>query len=402
MERQGTRSARASSTELTEVLVHQWFDDHVRNRPNQPAVVFGKTQWTYGELDVKARRLAGHLRHLGAGPEVTVGLCLERSPELILTLMAILKAGAAYLPLDPRLPAARLRFMVQDACADLVVIADETVPYAADLQEATHCLVALDEMDLDGPMRMPEAAKVLPGHRAYVIYTSGSTGQPKGAVLEHGGLANLIRAQQELFGNGPGDRVLQFSPLSFDASLFEIVMALASGGTLVMASQDQLLPGPGLVELLREKSITHLTIPPSVLAALPDAELPELRQIVVAGEACPSGVVRRWSNGRRFYNCYGPTEATIWSTVAVCTEDQDKPSIGQAIPGVEVHVLGPDGQPVADGDAGELCLGGVGFGPWLFGTSRSDRPQLRAPCGEQHSWRASLPHRRFGAALTQR
>lgn len=362
------RSSRPLSSTARH-LAHHWFERHVARQPELTAVIFGDRRWTYAELDHRANQWAHLLRAKGVGAESMVGLCFERSYDLIVALLAIFKAGGAYLPLDPRHPRERLDFMLRDAEVGWVITDDPAVlPRTRLQQDGIICLpVSQVQGQLSGLPRRPPEVVVEACHRAYVIYTSGSTGEPKGAILEHGGLAQMIAAQQETFLLGPGDRVLQFSPISFDASLFEIVMALASGGTLVMAAQDDLLPGPGLADLLHDAAISHLTIPPSVLAALPERQLPRLRQIVVAGEACPATVVRRWSDGRRFFNAYGPTECTVWSTVAECGEATDKPSIGRAIPGTTVHVVDRDLRAVEDSRSGELCLAGVGLARGYLG-----------------------------------
>ncbi len=342
------------------------------------AIELGSSGLTYGQLERRSNQLAHYLRDLGLGPETTVGLCLDRSFDMVIAWLGVLKAGAAYLPLDPRHPAVRRRFMLQDAAAKAVITVRAQ---GHDLEGACQHFVPLDEerQRLLSRSEGPCGVTVDPAHRAYVIYTSGSMGRPKGAVLGHRGLANLIRAQQEVFELAPGDRVLQFSPLSFDASLFEMVMALAVGGTLRLAPQEELLPGPGLVALLRRAKISHLTIPPSVLAALPDDPLPDLRQIVVAGEACPVSVVERWAPGRRLFNAYGPTECTIWSTVAECRVRDGKPAIGHAIRGTATHVLGATLQPVRPGEVGELCLAGVGLA-----RGYADRPALTAAAFVPH------------------
>jgi non-ribosomal peptide synthetase component F len=196
---------------------------------------------------------------------------------------------------------------------------------------------------------------------AYVIYTSGSTGRPKGVLLAHRGLPNVRAAQAHLFNPGPGDRVLQFSSLSFDASVFEIVMALASGATLCFARREVLMAGPELVRFMREKGITNVTLPPSALAVMPAEELPELRTMVLAGEALTAELVERWARGREFFNAYGPTEATIWSSASRCVKGNDKPSIGRPIFNTRIYLLDEDMKPVPVGVTGQLFISGIGL-----------------------------------------
>jgi amino acid adenylation domain-containing protein len=196
---------------------------------------------------------------------------------------------------------------------------------------------------------------------AYVIYTSGSTGKPKGVLIEHRGLCNLSEAQIHTFNLQPSDRILQFASLSFDASIFEIVMALRTGATLYLAKKESLLPGAALLQLLRDNAITHVTLPPSVLAVLPAQELPALRTIISAGEACSTDVVKRWASGRQLFNAYGPTEAAVWATVAELSDDSEKPSIGRPIANTQVYILDSHLQPVPIGVPGELYIGGDGL-----------------------------------------
>uniref|UniRef100_UPI003B3A4085 amino acid adenylation domain-containing protein n=1 Tax=Longimicrobium sp. TaxID=2029185 RepID=UPI003B3A4085 len=222
-------------------------------------------------------------------------------------------------------------------------------------------VVLVDEAEAEAarlPATSPGVA-VEAGSLAYLIYTSGTTGRPKGVMVAHGGLAALARAQAALLAVGPDSRVLQFAPASFDASVAEMGQAFAAGAALVLARQEELLPGPGFAALLRERGVTHVTLPPSVLAALPPAELPALRVLAVAGEACGAALVERWGAGRRFVNAYGPTEATVCVTMGDCAAGEAV-TIGRALPGVRAYVVAEDGRIVTPGEAGELCAGGGG------------------------------------------
>jgi len=197
---------------------------------------------------------------------------------------------------------------------------------------------------------------------AYVVYTSGTTGKPKGVLIEHRGLSNLVEAQIEAFHLQSSNRILQFASLSFDASIFEIAMALGTGATLYLAKKESLLPGQALLQLLREKAITHVTLPPAVLAVLPTESLPTLQTIICAGESCTDDIVKRWrSSSRRFFNAYGPTEATVWSTVVEIKSVSEKPPIGRPIANTEIYILDQHLQSVAIGILGELYIGGDGL-----------------------------------------
>jgi amino acid adenylation domain-containing protein len=212
-----------------------------------------------------------------------------------------------------------------------------------------------------------------PDNAAYVIYTSGSTGKPKGTVVLHRGLVNIRQEQGRLFQPLVGDRVLQFAAIGFDASIFEIVMALGSGATLCIGTRDQLLPGTALLQFLADEEISIVTLPPSALAAMKVAELPNLRVITVAGEVCPTDVVSRWAKGRRFFNLYGPTETTIWATHVRCEPDGQVPTIGKPITNTCVYLVDRQLQPVPLGVPGELCIAGAGLAREYL-----QRPELTA------------------------
>jgi amino acid adenylation domain-containing protein len=355
-----------------EQCIHEMFAAQAHRTPDAVALVLEEQTLSYAELNRKANQLAHYLRAQGIGAESLVGLMMERSIEMIVSVLGILKAGAAYLPLDPAYPQERLAFMLEDAAVQMLLTQQRL---AGRLPWSEAQVLFLDsqwsEMEQES---VEEVGKVVGAKdAAYVIYTSGSTGRPKGVVVEHGGVSNLVRAQVEAFGVEAGSRVLQFASLSFDASLFEIAMALPVGATLYLGRQESLLPGPGFVELLREQAITIATLPPSVLANLPDAELPALKTITVAGEACPAEVVARWAEGRRFFNLYGPTEATVWATAAECAGGERRPPIGRPIPNAEILLLDSNLQPVPIGVAGEIYIGGDGLARGYL-----NRPDLTA------------------------
>ncbi len=311
-----------------------------------------------------ANQVAHTLRGMGVGgplgADMLVGLCVERSPEMIVGLLGVLKAGGAYVPLDPTYPTDRLAFMLGDSQAPVLLTQTHLL---GSLPDYTGLILCLDEawpVITAAPIENPELLTT-PHNLAYMIYTSGSTGQPKAALLEHCGLVNLAQEQQRVFGIGPGSRVLQFASLSFDAATFEIVMALSTGATLYLGSRETLLPGLALWDFLDRHKITIVTLPPTALAALPSEPLPALQTITVAGEACPPDLVARWAPGRRFYNLYGPTECTIWATMAELRADTGPVHIGQPITNTQAYILDQALQPVPVGVPGELYLGGAGL-----------------------------------------
>ncbi|NEQ40109.1 MAG: amino acid adenylation domain-containing protein [Okeania sp. SIO3I5] len=340
--------------------IHQLFEQHVEKNPNGIAVVFEQQKLTYWELNNKANQLAHSLQKLGVVPETLVGICVERSVEMIVGLLAILKAGGAYVPLDPTYPQERLEYMFADSQVSVLLTQEKLL---AQLPKNQAQVVFLDRDWEKIATETPEKvnSEVSPQNLAYVIYTSGSTGKPKGVLIEHKGLSNLATVQMQEFQVSSNSRVVQFASLSFDASIWEIVMALGSGASLYLGSRDTLMPGAGLSQWLRENKITHITIPPSALAVMPREELPSLKTIVVAGEACPPELISQWSVGRQFVNAYGPTESTVCATMAECSPECSVPPIGRPIGNTQIYILDRNLQPVPIGVPGEIYIGSVGL-----------------------------------------
>jgi natural product biosynthesis luciferase-like monooxygenase protein/amino acid adenylation domain-containing protein len=349
--------------------IHHLFEAWAERTPEAPALSMGGRQLTYGEVNRQANQLAWFLRGQGVGPEILVGVCIERSLEMVIAILAILKSGGAYLPLDPDYPPGRLSFMVKDAGPRLVLTGGASAPVAL---EGAPCLSLegiADELARQ-PTGNPDAS-VSATNLAYVIYTSGSTGTPKGVVVPHRGVCNFLEALIPPLGITPGSRVLQFSSPSFDYSVHEMMTALCGGATLCVATAAARQLGEPLLSLLREERITHLSLTPSVLATVPPRGLEHLKVVSVAGEACPPELVSRWSPGRRMFNLYGPTETSVWATFAECIDDGRRPSIGRPFANMRVYVLDEHLQPVPIGVIGELYVGGVGVARGYL-----NRPQL--------------------------
>ena len=353
--------ALASSAPIAapERCIHHLIEQGTDQHPDHCAVVFEGRQLTYLELDRRANRLAHRLVALGVRPEVTVALYLDRGAEAIIGLLAILKAGGVYLPLDTGLPPERLAWMLDDARLAVLLTQESLRPGVPPGHQAT--VLCLDTLDGD-LQREPDTRPtdmVTPRHLAYVIYTSGSTGRPKGVMIEHRSLCHVVSSQVPLFGLTADSRVLATIALSFDASLGEIFRTLLAGATLYLARREQLLPGPDLIRLLREHRITTTTLVPTVLAALPgDDDLPELRTLTVGGEALSAELAIRWGRGRRLLNGYGPTETTIGATLAVDWEPGEKPPLGRPLSQVRACVLDEHMELLPLGVSGELYLGG--------------------------------------------
>ena len=341
-----------------EACIHELFERGVARTPEAPAVIWENSEWSFADVNRRANQLAHYLIGLGVGRETIVGVCTGRSPETMVTLLGVLKAGGAYLPLDPDYPRARLQLMLWDAAPPVLIAEKRWSERVAGHRGQVVCLEAerdaIARESCENPRRESR-----PQDLAYLIYTSGSTGRPKGVLVEHGGAANVAAEQVRRLGIGPGDRVLQFAPLGFDASIFEMLMTLVGGATLLVAQPEKLLPGPPLLQTLRASKTSVVTLPPSSLAVLPREPIPALRVLNLAGEAAPATLVSDWSGGRQLFNLYGPTECSIWTTVAEL-DGGDQPHIGRPIEGAEVHVLDSELEPVPVGVPGELYVGGVG------------------------------------------
>ncbi|MHC5755327.1 MAG: non-ribosomal peptide synthetase [Nostoc sp.] len=340
---------------------HQLFEAQVEETPDANALVFDDEQLSYKELNIRSNQLAHYLKKLGVVPDVLVGIYVERSLVMIIALLGILKAGGAYLPLDPSLPQERLNFILEDAQVSVLLTQEKLLKHFEDFLNPIIC-IDKDWATITQHSKENPSSVVKSDNLAYVIYTSGSTGKPKGVLLQHQGLSNLAASQIDVFNIQPINRILQFASLSFDASIFEIVMALQTGATLYLANKESLLPRQPLLKLLREKAITHITLPPAVLAVLATESLPALQTIICAGESCTDDIVKRWWNSqRRFFNAYGPTEATVWSTVAEISHIIEKPPIGRPIPNTQIYILDKHLQPLPIGITGELYIAGEGL-----------------------------------------
>ncbi|MEH0409351.1 amino acid adenylation domain-containing protein [Streptomyces scabiei] len=334
--------------------------------PDAIALVAGDTALTYAQFNARANRLARWLKYLGAGPERSVGLVLGRSADFFLCATAVLKCGAAYLPLDPNYPVERLSFMARDA-APVVLVTTSDVRGDLLGQLPTGSLVVLDdEATEDVLRRLPDhdmedgerLEPLRPASPAYIIYTSGSTGIPKGVVVTHQGVASLIATQRRRLAVTGASRVLAFSSPSFDASFWEMSMALLAGAALVVGRPGRLLPDAELAALIADHGVTHVTLPPSVAGALGPDMLPPSVTLVVAGEACPAALVQRWRPHRTMVNAYGPTESTVCATMSDPLADDVAPPVGRAVDGTRIHVLDDRLAPVVPGAVGEIYIAG--------------------------------------------
>ncbi|HEU4451893.1 MAG TPA: amino acid adenylation domain-containing protein, partial [Longimicrobium sp.] len=346
---------------------HRLFVAWAARTPDAPALAgAGGERLTYAELNARANRLARRLAALGVGPESIVAVSLERSAEMVVALLAVLKAGGAFLPIDPEYPAQRRAWMVEDSSPRVIVTRSSLVPGLPATDAAVVEIDALaGEIDREDDANLPVEVEL--ENAAYVIFTSGSTGRPKGVVVPHRGIGNLADAQREAFAISPESRVLQLASFSFDAAVAEVAHALLNGACLVLAPSAR-TAGPELVSFLREERVTVATMPPSLLSALPDEALPALETVVSAGEAAHPETVRRWGAGRRFVNAYGPTETTVCATVAVDpSPEAGRIPVGRPIPNVRAYVLDAAMNPLPAGVPGELYVGAIGVARGYLG-----------------------------------
>jgi amino acid adenylation domain-containing protein/non-ribosomal peptide synthase protein (TIGR01720 family) len=339
------------------------FEQQVEKTPDNIAVVFEQQQLSYSELNRKANQLAHYLRGLKNGTDNgLIAIAVERSFSMVIGLLAILKTGGAYVPIDPSYPAARIRYMLEDSRAKLLLTQSHLkAQLSLDKLESDCVVVCLDEVDLaNQPSENPSVSRTATD-LAYVIYTSGSTGKPKGVMVEYKGLVNLALTQISIFRILSSSRVLQFASFSFDASVSEITTTLLTGATLYLVPKARLLDSAYLTTLMVQQQISHITLPPSFLSNLSDQALSGLKTLVVAGEACPAEWVKQWANKVRFINAYGPTESTVCASVALCFSEMDTVGIGQPIANTRIYILDAQLRPLPPGIPGELCIAGTGL-----------------------------------------
>lgn len=355
------KAARSEQETGTPRVLHHFFEDQALRRGNEIAVEFAFETRTYAELDRHANQIANTLVKRGVCPGDLVALYLKKSPRLYGAMLGILKAGAGYVPIDPRFPLERIRAILEDSGARAIItehaLADELVGHVEtplfrlDLEDG-----AISCQRTDAPVLARESA---PEDLCYVIYTSGSTGRPKGVMIEHRNAVAFARSLKTVYQLGPDDRIYQGFSTAFDASVEEIWGAFSRGGTLVVPTEDVERSPSDVADFINAKQITYFSTVPTMLSMI-DRELSTVRTLVLGGEACSSELVARWATpGRRMLNTYGPTEATVVATWSECAPDRPV-SIGVPLPDYSAYVLDEAMQPVAPGASGELFIGGPG------------------------------------------
>ncbi|MGH3239063.1 MAG: amino acid adenylation domain-containing protein, partial [Spirillospora sp.] len=332
-------------------------------RAGHPAVDTGDLVLTFGELDERANRLARHLLAEGARPGDRIALLFDDAVHSYTATLAVLKINAVYVPLDAGYPPDRLSYIVQDAGARTVLTLSHLREHLRQADAAVRCVdeAAAPLSALPGDRLTAAEKGTPPDDLCYIVYTSGSTGRPKGVAIGHAAICNFVRVAAEVYGIGPADRMYQGMTIAFDFSVEEIWVPLVSGATLVPKPSGSVLVGDDLLDFMKARHVTALCCVPTLLATLGE-DLPQLRFLLVSGEACPQDLVARWHRpGRRFLNVYGPTEATVTATWTPLHPGRAV-TIGVPLPTYSVVILDPDeDRALPPGEPGEIGIAGVGL-----------------------------------------
>ncbi|WP_353929456.1 amino acid adenylation domain-containing protein [Okeanomitos corallinicola TIOX110] len=351
------------------------FAQQVEKHPNNLAVVFESQSLTYQQLNEKSNQLANYLiDNYQIQADTLIGISVERSLEMIIGVLGILKAGAAYVPIDPNYPQERINFMLADSGISVLLTQSFLLDKLPLLDNSIEVFCLDDSSRKDAKtQRETRKNQVKLNNLAYVIYTSGSTGKPKGVMIEHQAIVNLALAWTETFKIQNHSRLLQFGSFSFDLSIGEISTALVSGACLYLGTKETLLPGHSLVEFLTTHKITHSFLSPSALSVLPKVSFPDLKCITVGGEVCSNELVSKWGTEQSLYNCYGPTESTVIAALYLCQPNDKKPAIGKPISNTHIYILDANNQLLPPGIPGELCIAGAGLARGYL-----NRPEITA------------------------
>ncbi len=360
--------------------IHELFEAQVERTPNAVALVFENQQLTYYQLNQRANQLAYYLQQHAVGPDVLVGICLERSLEMVISLLAILKAGGAYVPIDPAYPIERIYFMLEDARPAVLLTQQHLQPILPANGITTFCIDSQPETLNHFPSHNLHNI-TLPDNLAYMIYTSGSTGKPKGALNAHAGVCNRLLWMQAAYNLTDTDHVLQKTPFSFDVSVWEFFWPLITGARLVMARPEGHKDSAYLVDLIVQEQITTLHFVPSMLRVFLDEPKLEdclsLKRVICSGEALPYELQQLFFSrlGAELHNLYGPTEAAVDVTYWACRRDNKRPivPIGHPIANIQMYILDTYLRPMPVGVSGDLYIAGIGVG-----RGYSNRPDLTA------------------------
>lgn len=382
--------SKTTGPESATGCLHELFETQVDTRGEASALICGELVLSYEELEAQANRLAHHLRSAGARPGCLIGLCLSRSEKPIIAILACLKAGAAYVPIDPTHPDDRIRYIIEEAEISLLICQEALAARIRTVFNGT--LISLDgsapEIATQCTARLTRnETGVTPDDLCYVIYTSGTSGRPKGVMTEHRNAHHFVQAFNTVCTTTPSDRIYQGFSLSFDGSVEEIWMAFSNGATLLVGTPETPRFGNDLAKYLSQAAITYFSSVPTMLSTITD-DVATLRQLVVSGEACPPELVARWARpGRLILNVYGPTEATVNTTAKICKPDVPI-TIGHPIAGYSTLILDSEMRPLPAGAKGELYIGGPGVSRgYLKQIELTSRHFVRSPHDDSRLYR---------------
>lgn len=353
----------------THALFVPAFESIVAKYPGNAAVIVaGEVVFTYAQLAHRARSIALKLQSEGVQPEDVVGISIEKSADYICAMLAIWYAGAAFVPMDPVLPAERLQYMADEASVKIVLVSSAVAASSASHKGSFAHVAGVKVLDLAEQSEQSELghsfgyASTGPNDLAYLIFTSGSTGRPKGVLVTHRGIVSFLAAQIAAFDLDSESRSLWYLSTSFDASVSDLGTAFLSGAAIFIEPAERLQPGNGLEQILADRAITYVDIPPSILRLLDPAALPpSLKTIVIGGEACALDVVRSFAAKIKLVNVYGPTESTVCTSLGQCGVDWSRPLIGLPLPGITYHLLDEDLNEIDGSEPGQLHIAGIGL-----------------------------------------
>ncbi|MHB1948115.1 MAG: Pls/PosA family non-ribosomal peptide synthetase [Gammaproteobacteria bacterium] len=338
-------------------LLQEYFERQADTHPERIALICHGTLLTYKDIENRSNQMAHWLRSKGVGEGHTIGILLDRTIDLYITIIAILKAGAAYVPLDPGYPQVRVEYILSTSQAKLLITTEQ---YSKNIKNSASKVIALENQEeiiatqSNQRLRLQTTSADL----CYIIFTSGTTGWPKGVRITHGNVCNYLDSALQIYGVTADDRIYQGFSIAFDGAVEEIWLALASGATLIVGAYDAVHAGAGLGMFFKQHKVTLFSTVPTMLAMLED-DLPTLRILILGGEICPQTLIEHWARpALRIFNTYGPTETTVVATYKEC--DPTKAiTIGKPLPNYEAIILDDNGQPVPAGVEGELCIGGL-------------------------------------------